>query len=525
MMRITRAEWVWAILASVLVVLLSTIPYVVGYISENAEWKFGGAVFDRQDYNVHLASIQTGLRGEWMYPLLHTPENVSPAFIKTFYIFVGQLGRLVRLSPPMLYEITRWVCGLWMLLTLYAFIARFIETIVQRHVAFLFGALGSGIGWLMMLTQSQPDLNVSPIDFWLIDLYTFFSLLALPHFAAVFALLWTATLAMLAYWDTHQWRWLALSIICILCAQQIQSFAPLVVDVALVGYASWGALARRIRFPLVSLAIFAVAQIPFAVHALTILYGDPIWSNFSKQNVTLSPAPIYYILGLGIPGILALLGGWRVMRGEFGRTHLLLVWVLSVAALVYVPVTFQRRFTEGVSAPLAILATLGLGSVNLSPRARNLIATGLVAVSMISTLYLAFGGAMLTAARSPKLFEPTQVVAAMDWLGANSDWRDTVFSSERTGSYIPARIGQRVYLGHEMETAHYADKSKIVARFFDTAMSDLERQTILRECQCRFVFWGPYERALGAWRPDAVNYLTPVFTNDLVTLYRVADNP
>lgn len=542
-MPITRAEWRWVIVASVLVLLLSTIPYLAGYLSETTELRFGGAVFDRADYNVHLASIHTGLRGEWQYPLLHTSETVAPAYIKSFYIFVGQVGRIVRASPPALYEVTRWLCGLWMLFTLYAFAARFLWSVPLRRAAFLFGVLGSGIGWLLMVFQWQPDPNISPIDFWLIDLYGFFSLLTLPHLSAVMALLWTATLALLAYWETRRPRWLAVCILSIVLVQQIQPFAPLVVDVTFAIYVSWDWLARRRRFPLMSLALLALAQVPLAVYSFVILYGDPVWSSFSRQNVTLSPQVMYYILGLGIPGVLAAIGVWRVARRAFSSTHLLVVWVIVVAIFVYLPVLFQRRFTEGVSAPIAVLAAMGWGYVIMPAlahwkkfrralarrhypyrRARDLILTLTLVTTMFSTFYLAFGGALLGVIRLPKLFEPTGVVEAMDWLGAHADWRDTVFSSERTGSYIPARIGQRVYVGHEMETANYPAKSKTAVHFFGVAMDDVERQAVLRECACRFVFWGSHERALGSFQPDSAGYLRQVYATRDVTIYQVIES-
>ncbi len=542
-MPITRAEWRWVLAASVLVLLLSTIPYLAGYLSETADLRFGGAVFDRQDYNVHLASIHTGLRGDWQYPLLHTSENVSPAYIKSFYIVVGQIGRIGRASPPALYEATRWLCGLWMLLMLYAFAARFLWSVPLRRAAFLFGALGSGIGWLLMVFQWQPDPNISPIDFWLIDLYGFFSLLTLPHLSAVMALLWTATLAMLTHWETGKYRWLSVCIISIVLVQQIQPFAPLVVDVTLAVYTIWDWFARRRRFPLPSLVLLALTQIPLAVYSIAILYGDPVWSSFSRQNVTLSPQVVYYILGLGIPGVLAAIGAWRVARRANSPAHLLVVWVSVVAIFVYLPVLFQRRFTEGMSAPIAILAAMGWGYVILPAlarwknfrralarrhypyrRARDLMLTLALVTTMFSTFYLAFGGALLGVIRLPKLFEPTAVVEAMDWLGAHADWRDTVFSSERTGSYLPARIGQRVYLGHEMETANYPAKSKTAAHFFSATMDDAARLVVLRECACRFVFWGPHERALGSFQPDSAGYLRQVYATRDVTIYRVVES-
>jgi hypothetical protein len=530
--KISRAEWRWVIVASALVLLLSALPYLVGYLSETADARFGGAIFDRMDYNVQLAGIQTGLRGIWTYPILDTSEPVRPAYVKLFYIFVGQVGRLLPLPAPGLFELTRWVCGAWMLLALYVFAAYFIAPIALRRAAFLLGALGSGVGWLMMMAQWQPQPGVSPIDFWLIDLFGFFSLLTLPHIAAVMALLWTSVLAMLEFWKSQRARWLIATVVAIVLAQVIQPFAPLVVDVTLVGFSVWRALARRLPFPWISLAVVALAQIPLTLYSVSVFYFDPVWKGFSEQNITPSPSPIYYVLGLGLIGLLAVWGAWYCIRRKSTDANVLVVWVIVVAILVYLPLPFQRRFTEGVIAPLAVLAAIGLGYQVLpllrrwrvSRRARNFALMLIVAATLPSTLYLVFGGALIAALHSPSLFDSGDAVAAVDWLGTHSKWQDTVFSAERTGAIIPALIGHRVYLGHMFETVHHDAKVENVARFFDASTSNAEREQLLKNCGCQFVFWGTAERKLGSFQPDQVSFLTKRFSNSTVSIFQVVED-
>lgn len=256
--------------------------------------------------------------------------------------------------------------------------------------------------------------------------------------------------------------------------------------------------------------------------------------------MTPSPLPIYYILGLGLIGAFAVWGAWRILRRPFNQAHVLVIWVIVVAVLAYVPLQFQRRFTEGVIGPLAILASMGLGyglvpalkrwkafrrrlaaSQYAFSRARNLIVFIVIIASTISSLYLIFGGALLVAMRSPKLFDSNDVVLAVDWLGEQSDWQATVWSAEQTGMIIPARIGHRVYLGHQFETAHYEAKIENVARFFDSKTSDDDRMTLLHECNCEFVFYGPTERALGDFDPAQGAFLQPVYQNATVRIFRV----
>ncbi len=544
-MSVKRSEKVWVVIASLLVLLISSAPIIAGYMSQTPDQIFIGAVYDFPDYNVHLASIQTGLRGSWQYPLLHSSKITPPAYVKTFYIAVGQVGRILPLPPPALFEMARWLFGLWALFTMYAFAAHFLWSVALRRIAFLVFALGSGLGWLMLIFGWQPDPDVAAVDFWLIDLYGFFSLMVFPHFSAVFALMWTTALAFLVFWQKGDHRWLVVGLVTTVMVQAIQPFAPLIVDLGLAGYVAWGWLSQRrlVWREFWSLAALIVVHLPLLIYSATV-FRHPVWQSFARQNQQFisSPSPIYYILGVGLPGALAAWGAWRVIRRQSGEGRFLVAWIVAVMILIYLPTNFQRRFTEAVMGPLAVLAAIGLGNGLLPQlrrlrglkrwlarvgypyrRARGLALTLTIVFSLQSSLYLAFGGALLAVAHSPKVFDSVDVVEAIDWLGQNSDWQDTVFSAERTGNLIPARVGHRVYLGHPIETVYYNVKAAAVEKFFSGALTEDEQRATLVESGCRFVFYGPEEQALGRFTPPA--FLKQVFANKTVTIYEVTSAP
>lgn len=541
MRTITRREWVWAATASIVVLAFSSLPYAAGYAAQNEQWVFGGAIFDRMDYNVRLAGIQTGLRGVWESQLLHTSERVPPAYVILFYVLVGQVGRWLPLTPPALFELSRWLFGLWALLTMYAFAARFLPSVAMRRFAFALMAAGSGVGWLMLAVGWLPDRGISPIDFWLVDLYGFFSIQAFPHFSAVMAALWTAALAFLSYWETRRTGWLTLGILCSLAAQATQPFAPMILDAALGGYLCWQWVSKRKfdRAQFWSVIWLAASQLPLLAYSASVFYGDPIWRGFSAQNYTPSPPPIYYALGLGLIGALAVWGGWLVARRRKGEARLPLAWVLMVAVLAYLPLQFQRRFTEAVIAPLAVLAAIGVvrGALPLLRqlglrqllarlnypyrRARGTVLLLAAAFCSLSSAYLVAASVAYVADRPRPLFDPLAVVAAVDWLGENSDWQDTVFSAEPTGGMIPARIGHRVYLGHPIETVNYADKLADVESFFDSRTDDAARRLILNVCRCRYVFYGADEQALGDFDLTGAAYLRLAHNHDGVQIFEV----
>lgn len=538
--RISPAEWRWVGGMSLFILLLSCLPYLVGVTRQTQDWVFSGAVNNRPDYNVYLACIQAGRLGLWAYPMLHTSEPMPPTYFRSAYIVLGQVGRWWPLSTPTLFQLARLACGGWMLVMLYVFVANCLSQVVLRQTAFLLGVFGSGFGWLATLFWSWwPAGWYHPIDFWLTDLYGFYSLLLFPHFSAIAALLWTTAVMMLAYWQTRRWRWLGVAVLSVVAAQSLQPFIPITVDMALSGYVLWGGWQKRHlpRHEFWSLVIFALAQMPLLGYAALVFWGDPLWRVFVRQNQTPSPTPPEYALGLGLIGLLAIVGGWSVIRRRPSPTQLPLVWVLAVSVLVYAPFGLQRRFTEAVMAPLAVLATLGLSRTLLPAfrvvwkrwgrlpypfrRARGLSWLLALALAMPSMLYLLLACTVVAFARSPALFYPANVVQAVDWLGAHARWNETVFASETSGNFIPARIGQRTFLGHWVETLYFDAKLEKVQRFFGASMTNAERQALLADCACRFVFYGPDEQGLGQFQPKTASFLQPVYSQAGVVIYAV----
>ncbi|KAA3647913.1 MAG: hypothetical protein DWQ07_02695 [Chloroflexi bacterium] len=90
-----RKEIVWVLFAIILILLLSSIPYIVGYQLETDTKVFGGAFFDRQDVAVHMASMQAGRQGGWLYHFRFSSEEHQGYPVKMFYILLGQLGRII----------------------------------------------------------------------------------------------------------------------------------------------------------------------------------------------------------------------------------------------------------------------------------------------------------------------------------------------------------------------------------------------------------------------------------------------
>ena len=123
--------------------------------------------------------------------------------------------------------------------------------------------------------------------------------------------------------------------------------------------------------------------------------------------------------------------------------------------------------------------------------------------------------------QSDAFFRPATEVEAVDWLKQNTNYSDAVLSTYWTGSYIPARAGNIVYLGQRYETIQFEDKLDKVATFFSEFSNDADRISLIKANRIAYVFYGTRERALGSFNPMKTDYLEPVFSNSSVTIYRV----
>lgn len=541
-----RSGWGWALAVSLAVVALSTLPYATGYLAQTPGLRFAGAVFDLQDYHSHLAKMWQGYRGEWRYRVLFTPEEHEGAYLQTFYVALGHLARVLGLGVPLTYHATRVVAGLVCLLVVYWFVGQFTAGEVQR-VSFLMAATSAGLGWLVELVRPTPPGGISPIDFWLMDAYTFFSLFTFPHFSLAIALLLClyGVLLRLAHGapgvrsERVPTLWALAAVFLSWGLGLIHPYALLLADLVPALYLVGLSISGR-QLPvrlLVTLALMGVAQAPLLLYDYRVFATSSVFRAWAAQNVTPSPPFHYYLLGYGLVALLAVWGARSAVRTS-PRARFLLLWGAVALPLAYLPWGLQRRFVEGLQVGLCVLAGYGLVNglmpvlagplgwaarrVQCSPRRiRWLAQAAILALATLSNLYLVGSYTLAAAARHPLLFRTADELAGVEWLAGHSRWDETVLAAYENGNWIAGSIGHRVVLGHWAETVDYAAKREQVATFYASATPEGKRRDLLNRWGVRYVYVGPQERALGGFDPVAVSGLEPVFERGDVAIYRV----
>ena len=525
MTRQNRKELLWVFVASTLILLWGSIPTWAGYRAETDDLRFRGIYFDSQDYAVHISMMEAGKHGETAYQFRFTTEPHDSAYLRLFYVGLGHISRLLNLSTETTFQWTRWLLGYVALLSLYQLTQRIFHDLFWARTAFLLATLGSGLGWLQLIFNwtSGP---ITPIDFWLIDCYVFFSLSLFPHFAFVTAGMCIIIGLWLDYLETPRWQsilWITVTAVLVQLANPI---ALATVDAGLVGatLASWWK-GRRIRWrDIPALGVVAATQLPLLAYNFIVLTNDPIWSQFTAQNKTLSPSPEYYLWGFAPFLPFMVIGFIDLFRSRSKASAASLFWIISGVMLAYAPIFIQRRFLQDITIPLAILAVHGLIRIfetrpAQSPavkRWRSSLVILFVFAASLSSIQLSLGRMLYLRTHPADSYYPASLEDAVAWLRNNVQYNDFVLASEWTSQVLAQKSFVRVYLGHEMETLDYEGKQKIVTSFYEGGMEWLASTPI------KWVVYGPYERTINPGFNPADN-LALVYDTQDIKIYKVTD--
>jgi hypothetical protein len=517
--QITSKEWRWATSWSIIVVLLSCVPYLVATLTAPEGWQFAGILVNPYDGNSYLAKIRQGMEGSWLFHLTYTPEPHQGAFIFTFYLALGHLAALLGLSPIWMFHLARVSAGLGLLLVAFRFIAGVTSQPQERWLAFALILTASGLGWLGIL------IGAFPIDLWVPEAFVLYSLYANPHFPLAMALM------LIIFQEVQSSRFdvqrFALVGLTALALALTLPFALLTVWAVLIVFLDWlyvtnRSLPRPQIWLTLSVGLFSAPVIAYDYWVST---TNPILAGWSAQNITTAPPPWDLLLGYGLVGLLATGGGWliarqRPLKPESGE-WLVFWWAATSLILLYLPFDLQRRLITGLHLPLCILAAIGLfrwlPHIGFKPSQLRPIATIVVIVGALGTL-LVWALPLLAIRQSPDVSETTALLfirpeeaTAFTWLRENTTPDDIVLASPRLGLFLPGQAGTRTFYGHPFETIEAKPKKAIVEAFYRGEIQAISPAV-------DFIIYGPTERQLG--QPKHLASWPVVFSTDNLAVYK-----
>jgi hypothetical protein len=241
------------------------------------------------------------------------------------------------------------------------------------------------------------------------------------------------------------------------------------------------------------------------------LYNPVISQIWMQQSYEPTPPLPIFLLSLGLTLVVALPGIIRAVRKfEPDGNQFMLVWMLTMVALIYLMPVVQLNFAIGLMIPIAYFGARSIEDYwfNLISRQwRFRVLTIVVALMTISHFYVLFlpvspiarGG---RAAAVGMLLE-TDYVTAFRWLLIDSNNLNVVLASPKVGVWLPAWSGQRVVYGYPAETLDAANKRSAVVEWYRTEDRQFcedvlnGKVTVTEPYRVRYVIYGPQEKLLG----------------------------
>ncbi|MDH4207547.1 MAG: hypothetical protein OEV76_01585 [Anaerolineae bacterium] len=533
-------------LIGLVAIVVAFLPYALSYLLAPRAWEFGGVVMNFEDSHGYLAKMNQGAAGNLTYQIPFTSEEHESAFVGGFFLALGWICALTGLPVMWMWHLSRIVFGFLLLLSAYLFIALFLEDVRQRLVAYVLVCFSAGFGWVVLLTGRFSILGFDLIDFKMPEAHAFFTLLTFPHFAVGATLLLIIFILALLFYRTLCWRYALLAGAAGFLLAIVHPYNLLVAAGSL---GLWLLIIiwreRRLPFREISaVVIIGLSALPPFLYYLYVFATNPAFGAWAAQSGSPSPHPLHYLIGYGPLLILGLPAMAQEARRMDTQRVLPLLWVIVVALLLYAPLKQQRRMVEGVHVPLSLLATLGLYTYYLprwgasrwlrrllnlrnaaySPRRmrRFLIFLALI-LTIPSNLYILASLAATAVMHPYPFFHEREENEAIAWLEQQTAPEHTVLAAYETGSYIPSRIKHRVFAGYWAETAYFDAKVEMIDRFFQSHTPDAWRREFLKEYDIGYLFYGPREALLGDFDPVRSDLLSPVFANEMITIYRVAE--
>lgn len=539
----SKQERFW-VLGTILVALfLSSSPYLYGMIRQGHDFRYLWVnPLGPADTNVYFSFIKQAAQGKVFLENLHTSEIQNGSIFHPLWLVLGWVAALFHIAIPVIFHVARVIFGGIFLLLLYRFLLEFFEQPRQRILAFLLLTFSSGLGAFFSLGINVADNTqqflLLPTDQWVPESNTFLTLLHSPLFIL------SQTLLLVLAWSfakEKQYTSYVFFAALVFLLGILHPYDLVTTLMIMVSYFSIRIAQNRtvrsqdVRRYIRRTLLVVLFAVPSALYFILVGRIEPAIGQWAQQNITPSPLPHNYIIGYGLLTPFAVVGFTALRKTRKPVQLLVLTWVVVSILLLYVPVQINRRFTNGLHIPLAILAAVGIDILwnGVAHKLRNRRWTRQVVLATCGWvvglgLFLSSG---VTVARAiyweanpvnSIYYVPRNVMTAIQWMEKSLPRNAVIISHPFIGNLIPAVTGDRVYAGHGHQTLHWKEKVDLLKNwFFYTNKDDEAKVAFLKRERISFIFFSQYEDVIGSFDPSAKPYLQRVAQFGSAAVYRV----
>ncbi|HPC05431.1 MAG TPA: hypothetical protein PLI60_01800 [Anaerolineaceae bacterium] len=527
---ITRKERVWVFWFGVVVMAITSIPYLAALAVEGDTWKFTGFLIGVEDGNSYLAKMLSGAFGSWLFKTPYTtfPQKGTLAFLP--YIILGKFasGDGMHAQLMVLFHSFRFIAGILCILATYDFISNFVSNLWARRIGTLLATIGGGFGFLYVAGLGGLWQQRLPLEFFSPETFGFLSLFSLPHLALGRAcLLWGLSSVMNGSHPIRKMPLTSLYFLVLVLVQPVTAALAdglvmlVVIGQIIIQYSevhhlreAFTSVWQEMKIRLVWAAAPALALL---LGILISFQGDPFLQRWEAQNIITSPPLVDYLLAYGWTMPFVILAIVFMVRKEIHWQPFLIGWVFVLPILVYMPVNLQRRLAEGGWIALVILVVTVCERII---HGKKVLAWS-AALFSLSTIVILAGGLMTALNPSEPVFIPAREAEAFNFLADEAIPGDVVLASYQVSNALPAWVPVRVVSGHGPESIDGNSINSLVKNFFSGKITAEQQNEFLLDYKVKYVYFGSSEIALGRWNPESIRSLMLVYSDGEIDIYKV----
>lgn len=535
---LTQKEKKFIFLASTLVLLLSSLTFLSGWVFSGNDFFNGRGYLAAPDKMIYLSQIEEAAQGHFLLHNLYTSEP-QIGYFSPLWLALGLFSRLTGLAPLLTFHFFRILLGYIFLFLLYFFLAKIFSQVSWRRASFLVLCFSSGLGVFTVFRPWTTENIISYFgsDLWFSEGNVFLTLVHSPLF--IFSQI---CLLLIFWWSLErisQAKWkevLAVAALALLLGFT-HPYDLLIIYVVLGVWQLVNFVLKKEWSWQIALKLAAI----FTISALSLLYflwlkeASPGFAGWADQNQTLSPRILNYLIGYGLIILAFVPGAYLALRSRNQYFKFLALWGLASWLMLYFPIQFQRRLGNSMHLPMVIVGILWLKYLWQKYQAsrfflffqkRKIIRTFLLEIIiflLISTNLFLIGTEFFFRSTLRNFFYLTaEEKLGLNWLKQNLSKNDLLLSENMTGNLIPAFTGRYVYLGHGHQTNNWlAKKAKVEEWFFKTDNDDQNKHQWLKREGIDYVYFSSNEKKLGDFNPFRKDYLSLAWQEGEVAIFKV----
>jgi len=544
LVKVSGSEYRFVSLIVLIVLIVTSLPYIYAQITTPPDKVFMGMMLDVPDHLQYFSWMRELTTANLAANKL-TPEANNPVFFNLLWWVLGRVGKLFDVGFAGMFQVLRIVATFFFMYFAYRICAWYFPEKKKRVISFIAICFTSGLGWVLVLlkyTLTKGEL-LFPLDVFIAEGNTFLSILGYPHFIAALMYIFCFELVLIGE-KKQQYRFAVFAGLFALFLGWQHAYDLISVYGVLGAYGllKWLRTKKFPRFLFGSGLLIGLISCWPAIYSVVLTSLDPLWkevlAQFENAGV-FTPNLLHLPILLGftlIIAVITVISDRPLQLREKSDTELFILgWFWVGFVLIYLPVDYQIHLINGWQIPIALLATKGLFKVMPSILARlskinhrlsreNLVVTLFFLLIIPTNVYLFTWRFIDLSRHDYPYYLYKDEVDALNWLDRNAKPDDVILSSLTIGQYIPAYTGSHAYLAHWAQTVDYYGKVKAVDEFYAQNTTDDVRQRILQDKSVDYVFYGPAEEAIGNYNPEKAGYLSLVYDESRVRVFKVVEN-